>query len=46
MLDQIDPKNKNYYIKNAQNYIKKIDLLIEPIKKIFANIPIEEDAYN
>ena len=39
---KIDPKNKNYYTKNAQNYIKKIDLLIEPIKKIFANIPIEE----
>ena len=41
-LIKIDPKNKNYYTKNAQNYIKKIDLLIEPIKKIFANIPIEE----
>ena len=38
-LINIDPANKNYYKKNAQRYIKKIDLLIEPIKKIFTDIP-------
>jgi len=38
-LINIDPANKDYYKKNAQRYIKKIDLLIEPIKKIFADIP-------
>jgi len=38
-LINIDPKNKDYYEKNAQRYIKKIDLLIEPIKKIFTDIP-------
>ena len=41
-LVNIDPKNKDYYKKNAQRYIKKIDLLIEPIKKIFADIPEEK----
>ena len=41
-LINIDPKNKDYYEKNAQRYIKKIDLLIEPIKKIFADIPEEK----
>ena len=41
-LINIDPKNKDYYKKNAQRYIKKIDLLIEPIKKIFADIPEEK----
>ena len=41
-LINIDPKNKEYYKKNAQRYIKKIDLLIEPIKKIFADIPEEK----
>ena len=41
-LINIDPANKDYYKKNAQRYIKKIDLLIEPIKKIFADIPEEK----
>lgn len=41
-LINIDPANKDYYKKNAQRYIKKIDLLIEPIKKIFVDIPEEK----
>ena len=41
-LINIDPKNRDYYKNNAQRYIKRIDLLIDPIKKIFANIPEEK----
>lgn len=43
-LINIDPKNRDYYKKNAQRYIKRIDLLIDPIKKIFANIPEEKNG--
>lgn len=41
-LIEHDPKNKDIYIKNAENYAQKIKALDEPLRAKLANIPENE----